>query len=206
MGKVAVNEQALRRYIEKCITDACQTCERESDVEYDYRIIDKYLLFAIKTKYRRVRVRILYRLLHNLPKNFGLEFQAVHPWIMHESPECWDSLLFDVSGDILNVRNSIGYWSIFGIPCAICFRYESLHRVCPTDISDSAYCDLLRANGYVCDDEDQSANSQPWAKTFEEDWVRYKLAFKEAFGITPEERGLQVATTMKAPPSMRPTW
>lgn len=201
MKKVTVNEQALRKYIEKVIDDAHVTCERENTAKYDFRIIGKYLLFALDCKYRKVRVRIFHRLHKNLPKNFFLNFQLIVPYPLRESDECYDASLFVVCSDILTVRDSIGYWNIFGTPYAIYFRYDSLYHVWPDDISRSAYYDTLHANGYGYD-EDQSTNDQPWAKTFEEDWVRYKLAFKEAFGMTPEERGLQVAAIMKTPQPM----
>lgn len=195
MRKVTVDEAALRRYIEKVIDDAHVTCERENTAKYDFRIIGKYLLFALDCKYRRVRVRIFHRLFINLPKNFYLNFQLVWPYSMRESDECWHAVKFDVSGDIDDMYNAIGYWCIFGTPYII--RFLRTVRIWPTDFTNDDYVEVLRANGYSGEHAFSSKNGISWEEYFRNQYRRYASAFDKSFGVTPSERGNEIAATLE---------
>ena len=69
-----MDTQNLENYINKCIADACTSTSKKNDVRYQYRIIGNHLLFAIKSRYQDVKTRVEFRLLNNLQKNFGLDF------------------------------------------------------------------------------------------------------------------------------------
>ena len=67
------NIKRLRSYIEKAIADACKSENRPNDVTFDAFIIDNAaLLLILHCKYLRVQRRVYYRILNNVPKNFGL--------------------------------------------------------------------------------------------------------------------------------------
>lgn len=79
------NLQELVAYINVCIKDACEAENRDNDVEFQYMIIKKELIFGIKSKYQKVRRRVEYRLLRNLKKNFGYNFNIVYPDSIRET-------------------------------------------------------------------------------------------------------------------------
>ncbi len=113
---IMINEERLQEYIEKVISDACSSEKRPNDVKYQYRLIGNNLLFAIRSNYRKVRVRAEYRLLKNLPKNFGLSFHLVSPDPAHENDACRYAAKFDLFplSQGVDPNHSVDNWEVFG--------------------------------------------------------------------------------------------
>ena len=80
------NETKLRNYIEKCSRDASASENREYDkndcrcewiiINYENRGYQIYPIF--KFRYGRVLSRVIYRLSHNLEKNFGIHYEDIN--------------------------------------------------------------------------------------------------------------------------------
>ena len=78
----------LRRYIEKVIAGACKSENRPNDVTFDAFIVDNTaLLLILHCKYQRVQRRVYYRILNNVPKNFGLSIVDIYGLVSVEDPD-----------------------------------------------------------------------------------------------------------------------
>lgn len=83
-----LNIKQLRSYIEKVIADACKSENRPNDVTFDAFVIDNTaLLLLLHCKYMRVQRRVYYRILANLPKNFGLSVVDVYKLVDVTNPD-----------------------------------------------------------------------------------------------------------------------
>jgi len=91
-------ESKIDRYINKVISDACLAEGKENDVQYQFRIVEDVVVFAIDTKFERVKRRVEYRLRNNIPKNFGLKFNED----------------FDIYIGGFDLNYSIMRWDVFG--------------------------------------------------------------------------------------------
>ena len=79
------NETKLRNYIEKCSRDASTSENHEYDkndcrcewiiINYENKGYQFYPIF--KFRYGRVLSRVIYRLSHNLEKNFGIHYEDI---------------------------------------------------------------------------------------------------------------------------------
>lgn len=77
------SENKLRSYVKKCFIDAFKCENREySDTAWSFEWVmiknsnNIYQLYAVAScKYTRVLNRVIYRLKHNLKKNFGIEYE-----------------------------------------------------------------------------------------------------------------------------------
>lgn len=160
----------LERYIERCISDACKAEQRENDVKYIYRIIGDHLVFAISSKYKKVRNRIEYRLLHNLKKNFGYAFNLVHPSPYEESTECWKSGIFSISEisdiDPMHAIDVLELWD--GKKFILCSIYGNR----PADELVENHISKLKAHGFSYNDNKAS-------------WDNFVSSYKDAYGMTP---------------------
>lgn len=180
----------LQDYINRCAKDACVSENREYDVQMQWRIIGNDLLFAIKSKYKRVRNRIEYRLLNNIKKNFGLDFHLVYPTNGPlEHVGCYQDSLYYLDGEWIGIdfdlevfndsddrdhepypspsyANIIDKWIVFGKEYVIATHY--------TNNSEETYkifCNKIFDHGY------RTGNSF-------DDFVN---AYKSAYGYTPLE-------------------
>lgn len=66
--------QKVDSYIKKVIADACAAENRQNDVKYKFCIIEDNVVMRVSSRYRRVIMKIEYRLTNNLPRNFGLYY------------------------------------------------------------------------------------------------------------------------------------
>lgn len=164
------NEKRLQEYIEKVISDACISENRPNDVKYEYRIIGDNLLFAIRSNYRKVRVRVEYRLLKNLPKNFHLKFHLVLPDAMHENEACCDAAAFDLylQDEGVDPNYSVDAWEVFGRKYTI-RTFSSSYSPEGDDVK--GYLNKLKECGY--DYEKDSG------------WDVFLKAFITAYGMAP---------------------
>lgn len=181
-----MNTGSLKRYIEKVIDDATKSCGRENDVLYQAMIIDNNLLFAVKTKYKLVRLVIERRLLRNLTKNFGLSLHVIYPDPMKENYDAWMAAKFDIFESISTPDShySIMKWNVFGKDCLIrTFDFTSgyLNPIASkaTSIGDydgKTHLKMMKEHGY--DFEKVYDRPCPYADS----WETYCKAYEEAYG------------------------
>ncbi|MCM1215390.1 MAG: hypothetical protein NC548_12830 [Lachnospiraceae bacterium] len=160
-----------KKYIDKVIQESCASEKRENDVEYDILIVDDDLLFAIKSKYQRVRRRIYYRLRNNLYKNFGLHFHLVMP---SSSAEDYDSFMACkyIIYDKISPNHTFMFWDLFGKKYAV----ASVYGIRPEDELGICHLTVMKSQGYdYCEDHDT------------ENWKKYIDAYKAAYGEEPIE-------------------
>lgn len=75
-----VTEKGIRKYVDKCFTDAfCAEGREICPYTFEYVLVKNtdgvFQMFSIiKCKYDRVRRRVEYRLANNLKKNFGIHY------------------------------------------------------------------------------------------------------------------------------------
>lgn len=160
----------LEKYINKCIADACASTNKENDVRYQYRIIGNHLLFAIKSRYQDVKTRVEFRLLNNLQKNFGLDFNLVYPDPLHENRACFDATKFDLYPDGIDPNDSIDVWTVFGKKYTI--RTFAGNR--PYEEDAIEHLNKLREHGYDYLTDNCISS-----------WEKFKAAYEAAYGMTP---------------------
>lgn len=165
------NERNIKEYIERCIKDACATENCENDVEYIYRIIEDQFIFAISSKYKKVRNRIEYRLLHNLKKNFGYAFNLVYPNPYREFTECWKSGVFSIY-EISNIdpNHAIDIFELWnGKKFILCSMYGNR----PYEELGENHINKLIENGF-------SYYNNP-------SWDNFVSSYRAAYDMTPME-------------------
>lgn len=106
----------IKSYLDRVVSDAIQSSSwSDLEIKYDYRIIGNYLLFAMDGGNTITDNKIPYRLVNNLPKNFGLNLELV----LGGNPLKWPTIMFDIErlgqeyGGI-QVGNTIDIWYLFG--------------------------------------------------------------------------------------------
>ncbi len=174
-----MDTKSLERYINKVVEEACAAEGRKNDVRYEYKIIENILVFAIKSQYIRVRRRIEYRLMRNLKKNFGLEFNLVYPNPMHEGVEgLWEGAIIDTFpwSQGVDPNNSFMRIIIFGKQYTLrsvygIYEHEEEYNAVP-------YLNELKKHGY---DYEQNQS-----------WSVFEDAFKQAFNKTPYDGFLEM--------------
>lgn len=167
MAKIILEHlKDLDAYINKCIDDACTKEKRDNDVKFQYMIINKELIFGIKSKYQKVRRRVEYRLLKNLKKNFGYNFNIVYPDSMKETgSEDSEFIIIDISSSV-PVNHVISTWNLFGKD----YYLEYIHGNRPKSELGSGHINKLEENGY-----DYPSGG----------WDNYCDAFTKAYGMNP---------------------
>jgi len=165
-----MDTQNLEKYINKCIADACTSTSKKNDVRYQYRIIGNHLLFAIKSRYQDVKIRVEFRLLNNLQKNFGLDFNLVYPDPLHESSDCFEVAKFDLYPDGIDPNHSIDVWTVFGKKYTI----RAFAGIRPYEEEALVHLNKLGEHGY-----DYMADDTISA------WEKFKAAYEAAYGMTP---------------------
>jgi len=171
-NKMKKNEKQITSYIEKVISEAAAAENHENDVQYQYLLIDNDLLFAIKSKYQRVRRRIEYRLLHNLERNFGLCFNLVYPDKPFENIDCFKASHYSIYDQTNGItpNNSFMEWTCFGRKVTV----TSVYGIRPDNELGMAHLNRLKENGY-----DFTVGSS------EQKWELFKEAYERAYGETP---------------------
>lgn len=155
----------LDTYINKCIADACASEKRDNDVEFQYMIIKKELIFGIKSKYQGVRRRVEYRLLRNLKKNFGYNFNIVYPESIRETGYS-DSNFRIVKSNLGVPANAICTWNLFGNEYYISSNYGNR----PKSELGVNHINKLKENGWSYPDDT---------------WDNYCDAFIKAYNMNP---------------------
>lgn len=158
--------QELVAYINVCIKDACEAENRDNDVEFQYMIIKKELIFGIKSKYQKVRRRVEYRLLRNLKKNFGYNFNIVYPESIKETGYS-DSIFRILKSNLgVPVNHAICKWNLFGNEYYLSSNYGNR----PKSELGMDHINKLHKNGY------DYPNGG---------WDSYCDAFNKTYGMSP---------------------
>lgn len=168
-----VNEKDLKRYIEKVISEAAVAENRENDVQYQYLIIDNDLLFAVKSKYRRILRKIGFRLFKNLERNFGLHFNFVYSNLFVEFGECFRSSVYSICDQKsagIDPNHSFVEWDCLGRKVTITYA----HGIRPKAELGLPHLMKLKVCGY-------NYETDMW------DWNTFKTAYEKAYGETPME-------------------
>ena len=167
MHTQTINQLTLENYINKCITDAANTENRPNDVRYEYLILDKYLVFACKSGYQKVIDRLLYRLLNNLPKNFGLHLNVVIPDAIRLNHKFRENYPFDLYATGLDPNYSI-------LPCTIFGKTGTIRGKCGNCIEGGIpHLDRLKKFGYDYIGKDH------------DNWKLFYDAYVQAYHMTP---------------------
>ena len=164
-----VDASALRRYVEKCAKQSAKAEHVPNDVEYEYRIIDEYILFACRSEYGKSIRRFLYRLLFNLPRNFGLYLNVVIP----DPRGLGDAYRIDAPFYLakygVDPNYSVLEWTVFGEPRVVCAETGNCRD------RGTPHLEKLKKYGYDCQGPSH------------DDWYLFKAAYEQAYGITPFE-------------------
>lgn len=171
----------IKKYIDLCIEQSCEAEGRENDVRYWYKIINDELLFFIRTKYNRVKRRIIHRMLRNLPKNFGLTFTLVYPYAVKEGMEYLEKRVYDIMSIDTGIdpNYAIDLWKIDGQGWVIRSAYGN-H---PDDgeLNAMKHLNALKEHGYdYMKIEDRK------------DWKKFYDAFFAVYGMTPFDMSQQI--------------
>lgn len=159
----------LGKYISICIAQSFTAEKRkQTDVRYHYRIIENEVLFTIKTQYERVKRRVIWRLLNNLPKQFGLKLCLCIPdpyrCGVPETQKCGYDVISIHTG--IDANYSIDLWSIDGKVYTIRSKKGNIEK------GGTRHLERLKEHGYDYV-EDRG------------DWNKFLLAFQSAYGMTP---------------------
>ncbi len=166
-----MNTNAIDRYIQKVIDDAFKAEERTNqNTQWQYRVIGSNMLFVIKCPYERVARKAVWRLLKNVPKNFGLGFHFVNDNATKVCYDAWNVSRFSLA-DEADPNFGIDAWTVFGKERVI--QAFGMQRDSGLD-----YLNSLKEFGY-----DYMEDNVPW-KTFE-------AAYKAVYGKTPMEDYLE---------------
>lgn len=167
---------AINQMIETAIAKGCAREKRDNDVKYDYQIIGHNMIFAIKSKYARVRRYVEGYLLHNLPK-LRIALHLVCPDPLHENMACFRKAHFDLYpiSDGIDPNHSYTLWKPFNDKHAYTIRcYAGIRK--ESELG-APHLNKLKENGYnyVADDH------------VENNWELFEAAYKAAYGCTPLE-------------------
>lgn len=173
------NIDELKKHIDDIINESVSKARRENDVKYKAIIIDNNFLFAIKTKYKLVRIKIERRLLKSLPINFGLSVHVVYPDPMKDDYDVWMASKFNLFeiGNIIDTHYSIMKWNVFGKDYVIrTFQFGSkylnpvaLKATSIDDYDGKSHLDLMIKNGY------------DYRKRYNHPWEVYSEAYEKAY-------------------------
>lgn len=192
----------LVEYIDQRIAQICKKCGCKRDIDYDIYCIGNYALVAISANQRDVQAKLIRDLYNRLPKQFGYSVQIVKPrWFMYDiDPRGMDmfyySQNFEVSGNIYDISKSVGYWEIFKFPHVI-MPCASVCTSCPDTIVQDAYMKILSMHGYDATDIPYEFSGDGWIHKFKDRYDNYCSAYTRAFGISPERRGIELATSIE---------
>lgn len=163
-----MKERRLTEYIDMVISDACAVEKRPNDVKYQFRIIGNHLLFALSSKYRRVRMRVEYRLLKNTYKNFQYHFHLVLPDPIQENDACAEAAAFDLYplDEGVDPNFCVDRWDVFGKKYTI----RAFTAVYPLE-GGEPHLTKLKEQGYDY--------------LVDNDWEKFQAAFFAVYGVTP---------------------
>lgn len=138
-----MNTERVESYIKIVVDGACESENHPDSAQYEYTIIGKSLIFAVKSNYLRVIRRILFRLNNNLEKNFGLSFQPIYPY--HEIRDYNTYYHWTPKSDGVDPNHAIRKYTLFGKDGTLCSswgnRMSGLGRI---------HLENLRKAGFDC--------------------------------------------------------
>lgn len=166
------NISTLDDYIRSAIAEACYRENRPDDVQYQYRIIKNYLLFAIKSRYKRVRNHVEDQLMRYVPFKYGLKVQVVYPDPLHEVGN-HIPIIFDLflASEGVDPNHSCDEWVVFGKKYTIRY-FRGLTTASSGKENALEHLALLEKNGY----------RYTYGK---ENWEDFRQAFRKAYGRDP---------------------
>lgn len=171
-----INATITRAEIDQMVKTAiCVGCKRENrpnDVQYEYYIIGNNILFAIKSKYMRVRKYIEGRMLNDLKKK-GITFHLVYPDPMHENFVCWKASKFDLyeTNNGVDPNHSFDIWRPFNGKYEYTIR--CYHGIRPIEEDPRVHLNRLKEFGFDYE--------------VDKEWDKFEQAYKDAYGISPLE-------------------
>lgn len=173
MHTASINPIVLENYINKCVADAAEAENRPNDVRYEYLILDKYLLFACESKYQGVTRRLFFRLLNNLPKNFGLRFNLLKPDPIHMKDVYRADCPFDMYETDIDPNYSI-------LPCTMLGYTGTISAKLGNCIeTGTPHMEKLKEHGYDYMTRDH------------DEWEVFYNAYIQAYHMTPFEGWLK---------------
>lgn len=169
-----INATITRAEIDQMVKTAiyvgCKRENRPNDVQYEYYIIGSNVLFAIKSKYMRVRKYVEGRMLNDLKKR-GITFHLVYPDPMHENYACWNVARFDLFGidNGVDPNHSFDIWQPFNGKYKYTIRY--LGGIRPREEGAKIHLNKLKESGFDYETD--------------MDWDKFRQAYENAYGMSP---------------------
>lgn len=114
------------RYINRVCEDAAKSVNRDNDVQWQFCIIKNNVVFSMRSKYIKVRSRILYRLARNFDNKFkGLHFKFI-PAYTYDMRMRFTGMYDSTRGfsvhelrEGIDLNYSFAEWNFFGKPVTL---------------------------------------------------------------------------------------